>query len=823
MTWKTIELLALLSLSAACSELPEILPDRCGNGLLEAGELCDPNAPLGEVPNGELRCGEPDTFGACHWLCLATDKAPACPAGWTCGPDGLCAYPDGRYQESLESPTRIGERAQISLVDLDGDGRLDLLSKGQNGSVEVRFRTRPGAFSEPLELRPGRPSFGAAAVRTGSIAGGPGLAVLDDNEVELRRVGRARQLESVVVPRLVMGEEIGVSAATPIAWDECPALTRSMIAAAQTSQGVRFFAAPRDRSTPPLELALQGSVLPGDLSRPGALPPRIPIGHFGVGPVIVLAPPGGQAVYLLLPQGCADDERSLKIWRTLRLPTGFVVRADPGAAPRVQVVDEGGDGVLDVIVSAVDAAMRPRVLISWSPEVAEQSFEPYAELEVGGDDDPWPVLRADLDGDGQLDGASVTGVFLTRRDGQGRPERRYLSSSLTGVREAIVLGRAPGPVDVLFSVEGTGTLTRIRDIATSTPTEEYFTYEGVPQGLTEHPSSTSEAPMFLCVVQGNSGSELVLGLGTGPDRTDKRWGLSLGELRVSMDAGWLWVATNSARRGPARRGPAVSISAFEVEPGDLRPVLPRLVRPQRAELLRPPTVAGFQLLTIGEGRAVQLLSLDASLGVAEVFETPLPPELAADPGLGSFEQGRQDLYALDLQGGLTILRLPSPSGSAKVYRGRIGLAGHRPTLIGDIDGNGRAEILFAGSSVLNVVWNLRLDEGGSIQFERVSVISPIPTAFGDVALSDAGLEGRRRLIWPTGAVSTEGPPEARVELRSYAWAGETLAPDQAFFTAKARNLFLSLAVGDLDGDRLSDVALVLDGALHVFLAQRGGL
>lgn len=817
MTWKTIELLALLSLSPACSELPEILPDRCGNGLVEAGELCDPNAPLGEAPNGLLRCGEPDTFGACHWLCLATDKAPACPAGWTCGPDGLCVYPDGRYLESLESPTRIAEHAQISLVDLDGDGRLDLISQGTDGAGEVRFRTRPGAFSEPLQLN-GRLSFGAGAISTGSVAGDPGLALLDREEVDLRRVGRSRRLESVVVPRLLMGQEIGVSAATPIAWDSCPQLTRSMIAAAQTPQGVRFFAARRDLTAAPLELSLQGSVLPGDLSRPGALPPHIPIGYFGVGPVIVLAPPGGRAVYLLLPQGCADDERSLKVWRTLRLPSGFVVREDPGAAPRVQVVDEGSDGALDVIVSAVDSAQRPRVLVSWSPEVAEQSFEPYPALDVDGPDDPWPVLRADLDGDGQLDGASATGVFLTRRDDQGRPQRRYLASSLTRVREAIALGRTPGQVDVLFSIEGSVILTRVRGTATSTPTEEYFNFEGSPSALTEHPSSTSEAPMFLCVVQGNSGSELVLAQGTGPDRTDKRWGLSLGALRLSMDAGRLWVATNSTRRAPA-----VTISSFEVEPSDLRPVLPRLERPRRARLLPPPTAAGFQLLTVGAERAVQLLAQDASRGIDAVFETPLPPELAADPSVGSFEGGRQDLYALDSQGGLTILRLPTAAGPAQVYRGHIGLAGHLPTLIGDVDGNGRAEILLAGGSVLNVVWNLRLVDDGSIQFERVSVISPIPTAFGNIALSDAGLVGRRGLIWPTAVVSAEGAPEARVELRGYAWAADTLVAEQAFFSARARGLFLSLAVGDLDGDRLSDVALVLDGALHVFLAQRGGL
>lgn len=818
MTWKTTELLALLGLATACSDLPEILPDRCGNGLVEAGERCDPNAPLGEVASGQLRCGEPNTFGACHWLCLATDQAPACPEGWTCGADGLCVYPDGRYEESLESPTLLPERPTIRLVDLDGDGRVDLLSQDRQGRVDVRFRTRPGAFGEPLALRPEpRVRYAAGAISTGSVAGVPGVALLEDGQLELSRVGRSRQLEAVVVPRVVLGGPLGASAVTPIAWN-CPSGPR-VIAAAATTLGVRFFLAPEDPAAAPLELSLRGAVLPGDLAGAAALPARIPVGYFGVGPVIALAPPGGRAVYLLRLTGCGEED-ALEVWRTLRLPAGFVVRKDPGQAPRVHVVDEGGEGAMDVLVSAEDSAKTPRVFIARAPEGGDTSFEPYPELEPGGPADPWPVLRADFNADGLLDGATAAGVFVTEQDGQGHALQRWISMppTLTTIAEAIVLSLRPGPADVLYTLAEASILTRVRNTTTATPTVEIFGAAIQPQGLTVHPGSSNETPIYIYDAQSGGGHELECATGFGPEATVKRWRLSFKELRLSMERGLLWVATM-----PFAGAPSARLSYFDALGADLRPFLPRVGRPLRAVLLAPPDPDGFQVATVSTDTVVQLVSSDAARGIDAVLQTALPPEIARDPAFGRFGGEQEDLYALDGQGGLTILRLPSGSAPAKVFRGRIGLAGRILSQLGDLDGNGKTELLFVERDVLNIVWNLQLVEDGSIQFERASIVGPLPPNFGDLALSGTGLGGRRGLIWPSAKLNNDGPPEARAELGSYSWSDETLVPGPTFFSSRTSELRMSLAVGDLDGDHLLDVAMVLDGALHVFLAQRGGL
>lgn len=136
-------LLPLIALSAAaawpavlpaCSELPEIQPSVCGNGVTEAGEDCDTFAPRSQ------RCRAPAEPGACHFDCTAQagDSGPRCPSGWGCGANGVCSLWSGTFDAPASSiPV---ESRRLLLGDFDGDGRQDIITTGlENALGQAHF------------------------------------------------------------------------------------------------------------------------------------------------------------------------------------------------------------------------------------------------------------------------------------------------------------------------------------------------------------------------------------------------------------------------------------------------------------------------------------------------------------------------------------------------------------------------------------------------------------------------------------------------------------------------------------------------------------
>jgi hypothetical protein len=116
-------LLALAALSA-CSQLPDVPANQCGNHVLEAGEDCDEAGP---------GCGAPGGPGACRFVCAATGTCSQ--TGYACGLDKVCRRPSGTY--TLADPIGMpGE--QFEVVDLDGDGRPDVAARGNRDTTLYR-------------------------------------------------------------------------------------------------------------------------------------------------------------------------------------------------------------------------------------------------------------------------------------------------------------------------------------------------------------------------------------------------------------------------------------------------------------------------------------------------------------------------------------------------------------------------------------------------------------------------------------------------------------------------------------------------------------
>lgn len=130
----------------SCDSLPDLLPNQCGNGVLEPefGEACDSkvDAALGD----NLACGEMGTAGACRYLCTRA----TCPTGWECGVDRVCREPAGRFT--------LGPSGVITLVapafevgDIDADGRADLVVHA-NRRVSTFFGDGLGGFVRRFDV-----------------------------------------------------------------------------------------------------------------------------------------------------------------------------------------------------------------------------------------------------------------------------------------------------------------------------------------------------------------------------------------------------------------------------------------------------------------------------------------------------------------------------------------------------------------------------------------------------------------------------------------------------------------------------------------------
>jgi hypothetical protein len=114
--------LALSSLLLACTSLPAIGADECGNGVIEPPEDCD-----GFGVDGGASCRAEGSVGECRLDCSASAGSPnACPAGWGCDLGGICRRPTGAFEPPREH--EVGTAAALASADFDGDGRTDVMS-----------------------------------------------------------------------------------------------------------------------------------------------------------------------------------------------------------------------------------------------------------------------------------------------------------------------------------------------------------------------------------------------------------------------------------------------------------------------------------------------------------------------------------------------------------------------------------------------------------------------------------------------------------------------------------------------------------------------
>lgn len=113
-----------------CATLDAVPEGVCGNAVVDPGEDCDLSA------SAPAHCAAPGKVGACHFDCRSASgdqgELSTCPAGYGCGvDDGVCRAPSGAFRVAYDGPPI--NAAKVTLGDLDGDGRLDVIAKGNPG------------------------------------------------------------------------------------------------------------------------------------------------------------------------------------------------------------------------------------------------------------------------------------------------------------------------------------------------------------------------------------------------------------------------------------------------------------------------------------------------------------------------------------------------------------------------------------------------------------------------------------------------------------------------------------------------------------------
>lgn len=427
--------LGLALAGAGCDDFLAFDTLRCGNGVIEpaADEDCD-----GLPARSPYRCGDPGTEAACRLVCDGDD---GCPGGWRCGSTGLCAAAAGRFDGPVV--TRL-DGETIDLADLDGDGRLDVVSN-QRGSLGVAYGRGDGAFDEvdpvPVPRANLRPAVGDA-----DGDGRADVALLDGAGLLVLRGTESRTLEPVVAPSAEVGPVtavVGVRAAAPYTADEVVTLTLG-------PAGARFAAVDRELDAAAVEALVAGR------SRPTLRAVRLDGGE-GLGAEALALTFAGHPEVLLLDLACAEAGCALTVRDRLTLADGR------GAAQAgVFAADLNRDGWPDLIAQAAEAQA---LQVAWG---AADGFGPLMArpaFNAGGRGGNRPSLAAvvDLGGDARPD-LLLSGavLLLTGPDDSPTTERVFVPA-----RPYIHAGAADldadGAPDVFGLVDGSLSFALTRD------------------------------------------------------------------------------------------------------------------------------------------------------------------------------------------------------------------------------------------------------------------------------------------------------------------------------------------------------------------------
>lgn len=467
--------------SLSCAQLDSFPESDCGNGVVEAGEDCEPVAVSAFV------CRPPGDPLECTIQCNA---AGACPIGYGCGADDVCRRPgpDGTFEE--HPFIQAGSQAEELLTgDFDADGRKDVVAV-EPGRARIYFHDASGNVDQTTVTSILPPSIG----KLGPLAGDTALDTTDDLVLPLsfgigallsegNRSFKSKAYGSIPLDEIplqvpVVGQvSLEIVSAVPIPLDAVPS-------ALSPYSGDEFPALLELRYEDPLtgdvtEATLiadfgptdGGVVLPLANTRLDGLSGPPLTGNFDDDPCEELALPrlysGRLRIYKLCQaHPIVQGSYSWARWTSER--SALVAEIEVGGKINGPAFarDMDGDGRLDIAFTAlVGDALQLRVAYG----AGGGEFHSFPDLQGQAPDgkaghfadlsNRSPLALADLDGDGRADVVDTAGIsrgyVLASMGNAGKAGFQPWYSAMRPWTDAVVADvNGDGRLDVVTSSDG---------------------------------------------------------------------------------------------------------------------------------------------------------------------------------------------------------------------------------------------------------------------------------------------------------------------------------------------------------------------------------
>ena len=428
--------------AGACTDLPDVEDDGCGNLVVNADEDCDGFTSLGD----NTACAAAGEDNECHFVCDASEGF-VCPVGWGCGEDGRCSAPSGQFTAHPDAPYRfrVGE---FAIGDFDGDGYSDIVGNDVS-TITARYGASGGGLDAELDLLTRTP--------TGPLA----FARFDDDE-----------LMDVVVPLsgglfTLLGtedQELDPVAYAPFEAAQDGALRILPVEAVADidSEVVLLFGAGM-------------SFLGSSVILPQPLPPTFDVGDIS-GDIpraflerdygnandsdptteFALAFSGANQVWVYTSSGIQTTVPPVD---TLRVDPYQTVNLPGPVRFGAHFADVDGDGWVDLLVSVLGPLNKPGVAVAYnngagSLEASARIIDAFSRNQS----ETWPLAAGDLNGDRVADYVFTDSISYTALDAPGGDPAQFFpvvfATTAPWVDAVLTNINGDGFVDVATIIEG---------------------------------------------------------------------------------------------------------------------------------------------------------------------------------------------------------------------------------------------------------------------------------------------------------------------------------------------------------------------------------
>ncbi len=858
----------LVLASLACAPLPELTPNTCGNGVIEALEACDTYPPPA-YPDAD--CGS--VAGPEHQRCKIVCSPPGptgdsrCPLNWKCGADGVCRYPTGRF-EPFGEPLELGEHDSFECSDVDGDSFEDLVVQGAR-SIDVHYSDGVNGFNEkvsfPVSGRKGQLSFSDLDrdLRTDIFAPTElGIQVIYGRE--------GRQIETPIYPRPELlkqnsseGRMLLVAVPKP-----CLGSRRLWLEQRGARLAARFIGEDWSHAGPELHVddVFVGPDGPG--FKDYALSMTDIDGDGGQ--ELALGFVGDDSIYLLRPRlagaqmGCGLQQLQMELIGKLSLPAGQKV------GRQIALTHLDGDAQIDLLVFTDNSSQAAWVSLgqadgSFGPMVADHRFfraeqapacpYPLSGLEIKDT----PLAVADFNEDGKADFVFPFGVLLAdevRQQGdsiQGGLCFIYPQQTAPFLRAVVGDFDADGHLDVLASATQKSGLKYLHGSAEGIFNDSFVELDSSPEAmvvgdfdgdgaedlafstalssgsLQKHqlsvlygardqrlgePVEVGKVARLIGMVAGND-----LGFGIPDLRSDLIVQSRLDDERDTFESFFLIFGRGERQQiAPLRLGPSIYGVVYEQAFGERSPELVAVAE------------EGFLSVPYGEDGAPRLARL-GPLAAAECEELVKRPSCTVLKANSSQQENRGTIDALAMsfcegeQPGLC--RLTGFRDSAHSCFKALSLD-ERPFLPqGDLD-----QVLYRdidGDNTPDLVVLFNTPEGKLIYLRRFSPnnsAEPYPSCgyFDAQSITLPAVEGVLRYVLPIQLNLEAGTEYALLtEDRLYVWYGAASKPAESRLRIDLPNVGRNyrMKAVDLNRDGLEDLVVGNGQQVQIYLAEPG--